>query len=186
MNIQETALPGAFIIEWEPHVDQRGFFARTFCRQEFSKIRNDIEFVQSNVSHNEKAGTTRGMHFQLPPFTEAKLISCIRGSALDVIIDIRQWSDTFLQHITVDLTADNERMVFVPEGFAHGFQTLEDNTRLAYHHTAYYQPGSEGGLRYNDSRLGIQWPVKDIIISEKDATYPLLDDEFTGIQTDDH
>lgn len=184
MKFTETALPGAYLIEWEPHADERGFFARTFCKQEFAQISKDIEFVQSNVSHNQSAGTTRGMHFQLPPFTEAKLITCIRGRALDVIVDIRQWSDTFLQHIAIELTADNQRMIYVPAGFAHGFQTLEDDTRLTYHHTAYYQPGSEAGLRYNDPKLAIQWPLQNITISEKDTAYPLIDDAFSGIRVD--
>ena len=112
------------------------------------------------------------------------MITCIRGRALDVIVDIRQWSNTFLQHITVELTADNQRMIYVPAGFAHGFQTLEDDTRLTYHHTAYYQPGSEGGLRYNDPKLAIQWPLQNITISEKDTAYPLIDDAFTGIRVD--
>ena len=165
-------------------MDQRGFFARTFCKHEFSRIRENIEFVQSNVSQNHNAGTLRGMHFQLPPYAEAKLISCINGSALDVIVDVRQGSDTFLKHVSVELKADNERMIFVPEGFAHGFQTLEDNTRLMYQHTAYYQPDAEAGLRYDDPELAIQWPLRNITISEKDTAYPLITDAFDGIQVD--
>ena len=135
-----------------------------------------------NVSQNHKAGTVRGMHFQRPPYMEAKLVTCIKGSALDVIIDIRQGSDTFLKHVSVELTADNERMIFIPEGFAHGFQTLEDNTRMMYQHTAYYQPGSEAGLRHDDPVLAIQWPLRNITISKKDTAYPLVDDLFCGIQ----
>jgi len=182
MRFTETKLPGAFLIEWEPHRDERGFFARTFCQHEFSRIRDGLEFVQSNVSHNHKAGTTRGMHYQFPPHAEAKLVSCIRGSALDVVVDIRTGSSTFLQYFSVELTADNERMIFIPEGFAHGFQTLQDNTRLMYQHSAFYEPGSEAGLRYDDPVLGIAWPLTDVMVSEKDTAYPLINDSFSGIQ----
>lgn len=181
MNITETRLKGAFIIELEPHFDERGFFSRMFCRREFEKIRTGIEFVQSNISHNQLKGTTRGMHFQRPPHAEDKLVSCIRGSAIDVIVDVRRNSPTFLQHITIELTASNNKMVFIPVGFAHGFQTLEDDTRLTYHHTEFYQPNSEVGLRYDDPKLGIDWPNSDIVISEKDRGYSYLTDSFSGI-----
>ena len=181
MRLSETTLPGAYVVEWEPHTDERGFFARTFCQREFAVIREGITFVQANVSHNRSAGTTRGMHFQYPPAAEAKLIACVAGAVVDVIVDIRRGSATFLEHIAVELTATNDRMLFVPEGFAHGFQTLVPDTRLMYHHTEFYEPGSEGGLRYSDPRLGIAWPHAEVTISDKDAAYPLIDGSFAGI-----
>lgn len=182
MEFIETDIAGVFIIEKELHRDNRGYFSRVFCREEFSRIRKNIEFVQSNTSYNAKAGTTRGLHFQHPPFAECKLVNCVQGSAADVIVDLRKGSSSFLKHIVVEISAKNERMVFIPEGCAHGFQTLEDNTRLFYQHTAFYQPGREGGLRYDDPQLGIKWPGIPTSISDKDQCYALITADYDGLE----
>lgn len=165
----------------EPFTDDRGLFARTFCKNEFAQINHTKEFVQFNHSRTNRKGTIRGMHYQVPPYGEIKLIRCIRGSAWDVIIDIRKGSSTFLKHFAVELNEQNMLSVYVPEGFAHGFQTLEDNTQLIYHHTAYYVPGHEAGIRYNDPLVGIQWPLPVSEITAKDMHHNLLDNSFKGI-----
>lgn len=180
MIFRETDLKGAYVIELEPFTDDRGLFARTFCKREFATIGHSKEFVQFNHSQNHQQGTLRGMHFQHAPDTEIKLIRCIRGSVYDVIVDLRPASTTFLQHIGVELSATNMQMIYVPEGFAHGFQTLEDHTELIYHHTSFYTPAQEGGIRYNDPKINITWPLPPSIISEKDKNYPLLGDSFAG------
>lgn len=181
MIFTETVLKGSFIISLEPYSDERGWFARTYCKKEFAAIGHDKEWVQMNHSFTVDKGTVRGMHFQHPPFSEIKMVRCIAGAVLDVIVDIRKDSPTFLQHINVSLSADNKKMIYIPHGFAHGFQTLEDNTELIYHHSEYYQPGVEGGLRYNDKALNIQWPLSIQNISERDTNHSLLDNNFNGI-----
>ncbi len=181
MIFRETRLEGAYIIEPEPFRDERGFFARTFCRREFARIGHHKEFVQFNHSFTRLKGTIRGLHYQRPPHAEIKLIRCIRGAVKDVIVDIRQGSRTFLQHIAVELTEQNLKMIYVPEGFAHGFQTLEPETELIYHHTAFYVPEAEGGIRYDDPLLEIAWPLPVQEASEKDRSHPLLGSHFTGI-----
>ena len=182
MIFRETKLPGAYIIEPEPSRDERGFFARTFCRREFEKIGHHRDFVQFNHSHTSRKGTIRGLHYQRPPHAEIKLIRCIRGGVFDVIVDIRQGSRTFLDHISVELTEQNLKMIYVPEGFAHGFQTLDAHTELLYHHTAYYAPEAEGGVRYDDPLLGIEWPLSVGELSDKDQGYHHLEPHFTGVQ----
>lgn len=181
MIFHETALKGAYIIDLEPFSDDRGLFARTFCKREFATIGHDKEFVQFNHSHSNQKGTLRGLHFQRPPHAEIKLIRCIRGSVFDVIVDLRQQSPSFLQHVGVELSEQNMRMIYVPEGFAHGFQTLEEHTELIYHHTAFYTPDSDGGIRYNDPKIKIVWPLEVSTISEKDKNLPLLSDDFAGM-----
>ena len=181
MIFTETALKGSYTISLKPYSDERGWFARTYCKKEFAAIGHDKEWVQMNHSFTVDKGTVRGMHFQHPPFSEIKMVRCIAGAVLDVIVDIRKDSPTFLQHINVSLSADNKQMIYIPHGFAHGFQTLEDNTELIYHHSEYYQPGVEGGLRYNDKALNIQWPLPVQNISERDINHPLLDNNFNGI-----
>jgi dTDP-4-dehydrorhamnose 3,5-epimerase len=181
MTFRETPLKGAFIIELKPFTDDRGWFARTFCKDEFQAIGHDQEFVQFNHSSTQKKGTIRGMHYQLPPFSEIKLIRCIRGRVYDVIIDIRENSSTFLRCFPVELSEDNMLSLYIPQGFAHGFQTMEDNTQLLYHHTAFYAPGHEAGLRYNDPALGINWPLPVTVITEKDHHHSLLNNSFKGI-----
>jgi dTDP-4-dehydrorhamnose 3,5-epimerase len=181
MIFTETALKGSFIISLEPYSDDRGWFARTYCKKEFAVIGHDKEWVQLNHSFTADKGTVRGMHFQHPPFSEIKMVRCIAGAVLDVIVDIRKDSPTFLQHISVNLSAANKQMIYIPMGFAHGFQTLEHNTELIYHHTEFYQPGVEGGLLYNDPLLNIQWPLPIQNISERDIKHSLLDNNFKGI-----
>jgi dTDP-4-dehydrorhamnose 3,5-epimerase len=182
MTFTETALKGSYIISLMPFSDERGWFARTYCKKEFAAIGHDNEWVQMNHSFTAEKGTVRGMHFQHPPFSEIKMVRCIVGAVLDVIVDIRKDSPTFLRHVDVELSATNKQMIYIPAGFAHGFQTLADNTELIYHHSEYYQPGIEGGLRHNDKALNIQWPLQVINVSERDNNHPLIaDEQFKGI-----
>jgi dTDP-4-dehydrorhamnose 3,5-epimerase len=184
MIFHKTALVDAYLIELTPFQDERGMFARTFCKQEFVQIGHAKEFVQLNHSRTQQKGTIRGLHFQRAPHAEIKLIRCIRGSVYDVIIDLRIHSPTFLQHIGVELSEQNMQMIYVPEGFAHGFQTLEDDTELIYHHTAYYAPHSEGGVRFNDPQFQINWPLPPSVMTEKDLNHPLITHSFEGIAID--
>ena len=182
MTFTETALKGSYIISLKPFSDERGWFVRTYCKKEFAAIGHDKEWVQMNHSFTADKGTVRGMHFQHPPFSEIKMVRCIAGAVMDVIVDIRKDSPTFLQHVSVELSAANKQMIYIPEGFAHGFQTIEENTELIYHHSEYYQPGVEGGLRYNDTALNIQWPLPIINLSERDNNHLLVaDGNFKGI-----
>lgn len=181
MIFKESPLKGAYIIETKPYTDERGLFARTFCKNEFQEIGHKKEFVQFNHSITNDKGTIRGMHYQLPPFSEIKLIRCIRGSVYDVIIDLRTGSSSFLKYFSVELSEQNMLSIYIPQGFAHGFQTLEENAQLIYHHTAYYAPGYEAGIRYNDPALGITWPLPVSIITEKDLNHSLLNNSFKGI-----
>ena len=172
MIFTETKLKGAFIIDLQKREDERGFFARTYCADEFSKRGLSTHMPQSNMSLSKQKHTLRGMHFQIDGAEEAKLIRCTRGSILDVIIDIRKNSPTYCEHISVELTEENHRMLYVPEGFAHGFITLVDNVEVAYQVSQFYTPGKERGIRWNDPLFGIQWPTQQPIISEKDAIHP--------------
>jgi dTDP-4-dehydrorhamnose 3,5-epimerase len=181
MKFYETKLKGAFIIDLEPYIDERGLFARVYCQEEFKQIGHHKPFVQINHSINMKKAIFRGLHYQKPPFSEIKLIRCIAGKVFDVIVDIREGSDTFLQHIGIELSGENMKMIYVPEGFAHGFITQEDNTQLIYHHTSFYNPEFEGGLRYDDPQLKLKLPAKPLIISEKDKSYRFIEDSFMGI-----
>jgi dTDP-4-dehydrorhamnose 3,5-epimerase len=181
MIFTETVLKGSYIISLNPFSDDRGWFARTYCKKEFEAIGNSKEWVQMNHSFTKEKGTVRGMHFQHPPFGETKMVRCVSGAVLDVIVDIRKDSPTFLQHIVAELSALNREMIYIPEGFAHGFQTLAENTELIYHHSEYYQPGVEGGLKYNDPILNIEWPLPVLNVSERDNNHSLLDGNFKGI-----
>lgn len=181
MNFTETKLKGSFIIELDPYVDDRGWFARIFCKNEFKKIGFDKEWVQINHSFTKQKGTIRGMHFQKFPFKEIKLVRCISGSVFDVIVDIRKNSATFLQWTGIELSAQNKRMLYIPEGFAHGFQTLADNSELIYHHTQFYQPEVEDGLRYDDPLLNINWKLPFTNISERDEKHIFITKNFIGI-----
>ena len=174
MIFQETKLKGAYIVEPEPHEDSRGFFARTFCAREFRSHGLITEFVQCSVSMSRKRGTLRGMHYQLPPACEAKLVRCTAGALYDVIVDLRPGSPTYRQHIGVELTGLNRRALYVPELFAHGFQTLADNTEVFYQISAYYTPEKATGIRHDDPALGIHWPLPQSEISEKDRNWPPL------------
>jgi dTDP-4-dehydrorhamnose 3,5-epimerase len=172
MRFLETALQGAFIIELDRQEDERGFFARTWCQREFIAHGLNPRLVQCNVSFNRRRGTLRGMHYQVAPYAEAKLVRCTRGAIYDVIIDLRPDSPTFTQWIAVELTADNHRMLYIPEQFAHGFQTLEDNTEVFYQMSEFYAPECARGVRWNDPAFAIAWPPAERIISERDRHYP--------------
>lgn len=181
MDFEETKLKGAFIIKLEPNFDLRGSFTRLYCKKEIKKISHFKEILQINHSVNLKKGTLRGLHYQIQPGNEIKIIRCLRGKVFDVIVDLRKNSDTFLKWFGLELSEENMQMIYIPEGFAHGFQTLVDNCELLYLHTAYYSAAYERGLRYNDSKLGIKWPIKKSVISEKDKDYPLLNECFGGL-----
>jgi dTDP-4-dehydrorhamnose 3,5-epimerase len=170
-----TKLAGAFIVEPEPHEDSRGLFARTFCAREFAERGLAANFVQCSVSFSPKPGTLRGVHYQRPPAGEVKLVRCTAGALYDLIVDLREDSPTYLQHIGVELTRQNRRALYVPERFAHGCQTLQPDTEVFYQISNYHAPAAATGLRYNDPRLNIQWPLPVSIVSERDANWPLLD-----------
>jgi dTDP-4-dehydrorhamnose 3,5-epimerase len=175
MIFTETKLKGAYIINLQRLEDERGFFARTFCKQEFKKYGLNIEIAQSNISYSKKKGTLRGMHMQLAPFEESKLIKCNQGAIYDVIVDLRKKSKTFLQWIGAELTSKNNQMIYVPEGFAHGFITLQDNTEVSYQMNQFYTPGSEKGYRWNDPAFDIIWPMAPVVMAEKDKNFPLFE-----------
>jgi dTDP-4-dehydrorhamnose 3,5-epimerase len=175
MIFTETTLPGAYIIDLELRTDSRGFFARAFCQQEFEAHGLKPIIAQANVAFNHQKGTLRGMHFQFPPAAETKVVRCSRGAILDIIVDLRPESPTYLQHIAVELNEENHRALYVPERFAHGYQALRDKTETSYQVGEFYTPGSEGGLLFTDPRLKLSWPLPVTEISEKDAAWPLLD-----------
>jgi len=175
MIFHETKLAGAFVVELDKKEDNRGFFSRAFCAKEFAEHGLKSQVVQANLSHSHTKGTIRGMHYQLPPATEPKFIRCIRGAIWDVIIDVRPESPTYLEHFAIELSADNRTALYVPDMFAHGNQALTDGAELLYLVGEYYTPGYERGIRYNDPAIGIEWPVPVTIVSDKDASWPLLD-----------
>ena len=174
MRFAETDLPGAFVIGLEPHEDDRGFFARAFCQHEFEEHGLRPIIAQVNLASNKRKGTLRGMHFQYPPAAETKLVRCTRGAILDIIVDLRPESSTYLEHVEVELSADNYRALYVPERFAHGYQALEDQTETNYQVGEFYTPGVEGGLSPYDPALGLRWPLPVTEISEKDAGWAPL------------
>jgi dTDP-4-dehydrorhamnose 3,5-epimerase len=181
MKFTQTPLEGSYIIELSPIIDDRGWFARTYCKQEFEQIGHSSEWLQLNHSFTSKKGAIRGMHFQYPPHQEIKMVRCVAGKVFDVIIDLREGSPTLFKWFGTELSAANKRMLYIPMGFAHGFQTLADDCELIYHHSSYYTPGAEGGVRYNDARINIGWPLPVADISARDQAHPLLDDSFNGI-----
>ena len=175
MNFTETELTGAFVIDIEPHRDDRGYFARVWCAREFEEHGLNTGLVQCNVAYNTRKGILRGMHYQQQPYSEVKLVRCTRGAVYDVIIDMREGSPTHLQWTGVELTAENHRMLYVPEGFAHGYVTLLDDSELFYQVSEFYTPHAEGGVRWNDPLVAIEWPdIGELLISEKDRAWPLL------------
>lgn len=182
MKFVEAPLRGAYIVELEPVFDERGCFARTFCQEEFAAIGFHKEIVQINHSLTRQRGSIRGMHYQCMPACECKIIRCIHGRVFDVMVDLRADTLTFMQWYGVELSADNRRMVYIPEGFAHGFQTLTDDAELIYHHSAFYSPEHECGLRFDDPALAIQWPVPASFVSPKDRNYPLMNKNFKRIE----
>lgn len=181
MIFHDTTLKDARLIEPELRGDERGSFARTMCRDEFAKHGLVTGYMQQNMSVSARAGTIRGMHFQRPPYAEAKLVRCVRGAILDVIVDLRPDSPSYLKHEGFELSARNHRQLYVPPGFAHGFQTLVDDIEVSYLVSAPYTPEAEGGVRYSDPMLGIAWPLPVTVISEKDANWPLLTPEGPGV-----
>jgi dTDP-4-dehydrorhamnose 3,5-epimerase len=174
MRFRETDLRGAYFIDLDKRVDERGFFARTWCRKEFAALGLATEFVQSNLSVNPQAGTLRGLHYQRAPHQEAKLIQCVRGAIYDVIVDLRPGSETFRQWLAVELEAESRRMLYVPEEFAHGFQTLRADSEVSYMNSSFYEPDAGAGIRYDDPALGIAWPLPVTRISERDKSWPDL------------
>jgi dTDP-4-dehydrorhamnose 3,5-epimerase len=176
MIFTETKLKGAFIINLERREDARGFFARAFCQKEFAAHGLKPNIAQANIAFNRKRGTLRGMHFQYPPAAETKVVRCTRGAILDIIVDLRPESSTYLDHVAVELTEENQRTLYVPERFAHGYQTLRDNTETSYQVGEFYTPGAEGGLLYCDPRLGFEWPLSVSEISDKDQMWKPLEE----------
>lgn len=175
MIFQETKLKGAFIVEFEKREDPRGFFARAFCADEFKQHGLCPDVMQANIAYNYQKGTLRGMHYQAPPVSEPKFIRCIRGAVWDVIVDLRPDSPTYLEHLGVELSMENRRALYVPDMFAHGNQTLEDDSELLYLMGQLYTPGAARGLRYDDPALGIEWPLPVSVISDQDTQWPLLE-----------
>ena len=174
MTFKETKLQGAFIIEPEMLIDERGAFARTFCRKDFESHGLNGSISQCSISLNTRKYTLRGMHYQKKPFAEAKLVRCSRGVIYDVIVDLRYDSPTFKQWTSVEISAENRKMVYVPVDFAHGFQTLTDGTEVIYQMSEFYSPSHAGGFRWNDPSFKIQWPSDNFVISSKDQTYPVF------------
>ncbi len=171
MKFTTTDVTGVWLIEPERFSDERGFFARTYCREEFAAHGLNPAVVQCNISFNTRRGTLRGLHSQLPPWEEAKLVRCSRGAIFDVALDLRPNSATYLKHVTAELTSDNGCMLYIPEGVYHGFLSLEDNSEVHYQMSQYYHPESSVGVRYNDPAFGIQWPEVVRVISERDRTF---------------
>lgn len=172
MEFVPLTIGGAFLITSDRHEDDRGYFARAWCHREFRDAGLDIEFVQTSLSHNDAAGTLRGLHYQKPPHGETKLVRCVRGSMMDVILDLRPDSPTFCQHEKILLTDDGTRAVLVPNGCAHGFITLEEDTEVMYMISEYYVPEAAAGFRWNDPAFGIEWPREVAVISDRDNNYP--------------
>lgn len=172
MKFVATALTGAYIVEPERLPDHRGFFARTFCEREFREQGLNPRIVQCSVSFNHRKGTWRGLHYQIAPFAEVKLVRCTKGAVWDVIVDLRMGSPTHCQHVAVELSAENRRMLYIPEGFAHGFQTLEDDSEVFYQMSEHYSPDHARGCRWNDPVFRINLPMAPTVIADRDAQYP--------------
>jgi dTDP-4-dehydrorhamnose 3,5-epimerase len=173
-----TPITGVTLVTVEPHSDERGFFTRTYCKKEFATINLNEEFVQFNHSFNIAKGTLRGLHYQIPPCAEMKYVRCVVGSIFDVVVDIRKNSPTYLQIFNIELSFSNRQGIIIPPGCAHGFQVLCDNTSIIYHHTAFYQPSVERGIKYDDPILGIKWPLDITHISERDKNFSFVDKHF--------
>lgn len=181
MLFNKTPLEGAYTIDLEKRGDQRGFFGRLFCENEFGAAGLVTHFVQINNSLSAKRGTLRGLHFQLPPAAEVKIVRCIKGSLFDVIVDLRPNSRTFKQWFGAELSSENRRMMYVPRGFAHGFVTLTDDTEAFYLVSAFYAPEQERGVRFDDPAIGIEWPLAPSEMSDKDTKWPSLDPAYHGL-----
>ena len=182
MIFNALPLAGAFTIDVQPFQDNRGFFTRIFCEKEFKEHELVQHFVQANHSGTHGKGVIRGMHFQHSPFCEVKLVKCIQGAIFDVIVDVRKDSPTFLQWFGAELSSENKRMMYVPAGFAHGFQSLTENSEITYLVSEFYNKESESGIRYNDETVNIQWPLPVSLLSEKDQIIPLVSDSFNAVK----
>jgi dTDP-4-dehydrorhamnose 3,5-epimerase len=185
MIFRPAPLAGAYLIEIEPKADERGFFGRAFCAKEFSAVGLESTFVQANNTLTLKKGTVRGFHYQLPPSAEVKLVRCIRGAVYDVIVDIRPHSKTYCQSFGATLDQENRHMMYVPQGFAHGFISLTDDAELHYMVSAFYDAKQERGLRYNDPAFAVRWPLEMTAISAKDSAWPDFDETFHGVSAFD-
>ncbi len=174
MKFIKTPLEGAYVVELEKREDERGFFARAFCVDEFAEHGLKTEIKQSNLSGSVQKGTTRGLHYQVAPMAEVKFIRCIKGSVFDVLVDMRPESPTYKQWFGIELTEENQTAIYIPEGFAHGHQTLEDNSQIMYLTTQVYSPEHERGIRWNDPAIGVKWPLEPTVVSDKDQAWPLL------------
>lgn len=181
MNITDTPLAGLKVVRSSPHRDDRGSFERLFCAQDLQKLIGRRRIAQINQSKTTHAGAVRGLHFQYPPHAEMKMVRCLRGRVWDVAVDLRAGSPTFLQWYAQELTPEAATMMVIPEGFAHGLQALEPESELLYLHTDFYHPPAEGGLRHDDPRLAINWPLAAQDLSPRDLAHPLLDDAFAGV-----
>lgn len=181
MKIEKTDINGIHLIEYSPFADDRGSFSRLFCRKELEIAGLTKDVVQVNKSVTSKKGSFRGLHYQIPPFSEVKIVSCLSGSVMDIVVDIRKDSATFLQTFMIELNSINNKAIFIPEGFAHGFQTLTDNCVMLYFHTEYYSPGNETGINYNDPLLNLTLPLEVSNISDRDKGMNFLESTFKGI-----
>lgn len=184
LKILPTPLSGLYIIEPNSFIDERGSFSRVYCEDELAELVG-VEIKQINHSITKQKGSVRGLHFQYEPDAELKMVKCIRGSVFDVVVDIRKKSPTFLQHFSLELSEENQKMILIPKGFAHGFQTLEDDTQLLYLHSSVYSPQNEGALHVNDPHLGIKWPMKMKNLSQRDTKHTFIDESFEGIEIDE-
>ncbi len=181
MKFFKTPLNGAFIIDLEKFQDERGFFSRLFCSKEFNNYNLNHNFVQVNNSLSSNKGTLRGIHYQMNPMAESKLVRCISGALYDVIVDLRINSKTYKKWFAINLTSENRKMIYVPEGFGHAFLTLEDNTEAIYFASQFYSPDHELGLKWNDEEIGIDWPIEPKYISDKDKKNPIFDSNIHGL-----
>lgn len=175
MQFLETRLAGVFVVQLEPRGDERGFFARSWCEREFAALGLNAQLVQCNISFNKVKGTLRGMHYQAAPHEEDKLVRCTRGALFDVAVDLRPDSPTFREWVGVELSGENRDALYIPKGFAHGFQTLEDNTEIFYQMSTFYEPGAGRGVRWDDPLLDITWPLPATVINQRDLAFPLLE-----------
>ncbi len=181
MKIINTDINDLFILKSEPLIDNRGYFERLFCMNELKELLNDNSIVQVNHSFTKKKGAIRGMHFQMPPKAEIKIVKCLKGSVYDVAVDLRNNSSTFLKWYSEVLTPENGLMMLIPKGFAHGFQTLEKNTELLYFHTEFYNKEFESGIRFNDLALKINWKLSVSEISDRDKSFKIIENSFAGL-----
>lgn len=182
MKIQVTPIKGAVVVRSQARVDHRGLFQRLYCDSELADVMAGTHIVQANLSSTTQVGAVRGMHFQLPPHADKKLVRCLSGRVWDVVVDLRTDSSTFLRWHALELSAENRLMFVIPEGCAHGFQVLEPDSELLYLHTAHYTPRAEGGLRHDDPRIGVEWPLPITDLSHRDRSHPLLTSDYFGIQ----